>query len=104
MKSRVAEELNSVADKNRDRKGKTIANEEFPTEIFEIEDDPADADPWCESHRKYIAQGNVAGARNQQAKGDQPASSEERVRRYGRKRNVKGSGNRAAAGGMRGRR
>lgn len=49
MKSRVTEEPKNTADKNRDRKGKTIAKEELPTEIFEIEDDPADADPWCAS-------------------------------------------------------
>ena len=64
MKSRVAQELNSAADKKSDRKGKTIATEELPTEVFEIEDDSADADPWCESIRKYITQSNVTGARN----------------------------------------
>ena len=93
--NRMAEAQLLMDERNRDRKGKMIAKEEVPVEIFEITDNSEDEELKQEIDRKFVAMDKSMGSREKlQAAEEQPPIPVEQVRRYGRGRGTKGMGGR----------
>jgi len=103
-RARAVEELTAAECKDRDRKGKAIAKEEAPEEIYEIYDDSEEEDDLRELGRQSKERGGIVGDWDtQQTSEEQQGQRQERVRRYGRQRGGRGAGSRSKAGSKRGR-